>query len=144
MLIIEKVEELKAVLHKTHAIHNDRNIKCNVSNSNPKKLQWPKFQVFIILNYITLYYILSFLNCSPLVFRYGTVQLTLSVSTAEAPDFAARIRSLSVFTPRNLKNPKIVLIWDWIWDWKWDWKWDWRFEGKQIDKRAIKCSCQGQ
>ena len=39
MLIIEKVEELKAMWHKTNAIHNDRNIKCNVSNSNPKKLQ---------------------------------------------------------------------------------------------------------
>ena len=37
---------------------------------------------------------------------YGTVQLIRSVSTAVAPELAARIRSLSVFTPRNLKNNK--------------------------------------
>ena len=35
---------------------------------------------------------------------YGTVQLIRSVSTAVAPELAARIRSLSVFTPRNLKK----------------------------------------
>ena len=42
---------------------------------------------------------------------YGTVQLIRSVSTAVAPELAARIRSLSVFTPRNLK--KTIKIGGW-------------------------------
>ena len=44
------------------------------------------------------------LNFSPLALMKGTAQLTLSVSTAVAPEEAARSRSLSVFTPRNLRN----------------------------------------
>ena len=53
-----------------------------------------------------LIHVLIVLNFSPLALMKGTAQLTLSVSTAVAPEEAARSRSLSVFTPRNLKNEK--------------------------------------